>query len=750
MARSAGSRAGDDRPGGWDGMRRLIIVSNRLPLSLTRERGEVRFAQSTGGLATGLAGPHEHLRSLWVGWPGSTEEDLSEDERGRITRQLADHRAVPVWLDPDDVKRFYEGFSTSVLWPLLHYLIDQLPLHVEDWDTYERVNRRFAEVVAAHHQPGDLVWVHDYHLMLVPQLVRELVPGARIGFFLHIPFPASEVFRTLPNREQLLEGMLGADLVGFHTAAYVRHFGASLLRILGVAVDVDRVRVGERTVRLGVFPMGIDAARFARLAADPEVASEVSALRGSGDCAILVAVDRLDYTKGIPRRLLAFETLLRRRPSLHERVRLIQVAVPSRTRIEAYRRFRQSVDAMVGRLNGAFATARWVPVHYIYRGLSERELVTLYRAADVMLVTPLRDGMNLVAKEFIATRTDEDGVLVLSEFAGASAELAEALQVNPYDVDRTSEIYYNALTLPVEERRARMLGLRRRVVAYDVGHWVRSFLGSLETASGGSEHAGATLPPAATPPAVVERLRAATHLLLLLDYDGTLVPHASVPELATPDEALLELLRTLAARPRTNVHVVSGRSRESLDRWLGRLPIGLHADHGFWSRPANGAPWVQRPLPPMEWRERALAILEQAAARTPGSLVEHKTVSLAWHYRMADPEFGAVQANELRLHLTELLSNLPVEIVAGDKMIEVRPHGIHKGIVAAPLVAEMPPDTTIAGLGNDPTDEDLFAALPPEAITIHVGPGPSRAQVRIANVTAARRLLAAIVAEAAA
>src|SRR3989442_4856197 len=259
-------------------MPRLIIVSNRLPLSLTREGGEVRLEQSAGGLATGLTGPHERLGGLWVGWPGSSEA-LSEDERARIARQLTDHRAVPVWLDPDDVKRFYEGFSNGVLWPLFHYLIDQVPLRVRDWGAYERVNRRFAEVVAAHHRPGDLVWVHDYHLMLVPQLVRELAPGARIGFFLHIPFPASDVFRTLPNRERLLEGMLGADLVGFHTAAYMRHFASSLLRILGIAVDVDRAQLGERTVRLGVFPMGIDAGRFARLGADPEVAREVSALR---------------------------------------------------------------------------------------------------------------------------------------------------------------------------------------------------------------------------------------------------------------------------------------------------------------------------------------------------------------------------------------------------------------------------------------------------------------------------------------
>ncbi len=722
-------------------MRRLLIVSNRLPVSIAREGAEVRLEPSSGGLATGLSGPHRRLGGLWIGWPGPTN-GLGEDERARIAAQLAEHRAVPVWLDAEEVRHFYEGFSNGVLWPLFHYLLDQVPLHVHDWNAYEQVNRRFAEAVAAHHEPGDLVWVHDYQLMLVPQLIRELVPGARIGFFLHIPFPGWDLFRALPNREQLLEGMLGADLVGFHTASYMRHFSASLLRILGIGVDVDRAQVGDRTVRLGVFPMGIDAERFARRAADPEVASEVRALRGAGDCAIMVAIDRLDYTKGIPRRLLAFDALLRHHPALRERVRLIQVAVPSRTHVGAYRKFRRRIDALVGRVNGAYATSTWAPVHYIYRNLDERELVALYRAADVMLVTPLRDGMNLVAKEFVATRTDEDGVLVLSEFAGASAELAEALHVNPYDVDRTSEVYHHALTLPAEERKARMVGLRRRVTAYDVDHWTRSFLGALE-ATGVA--ASAATPPA-TLPAAIEHLRAASHLLLLLDYDGTLVPHASVPELATPDESLLQLLRTLAARPHTVVHVVSGRSRDSLERWLGRLPIGLHADHGFWSRAPGATAWVARPMPPMEWRERALEILEQAAAQTPGSLVEQKTVSIAWHYRMADPEFGATQANELRLHLMELLSNLPVEVVAGSKVIEVRPHGVNKGAIVPPLLAEMPPGTAILALGNDPTDEDLFAALPPDAIAVHVGSQPTRAQIRVPNVAAARRLLTAIAA----
>jgi len=287
--------------------------------------------------------------------------------------------------------------------------------------------------VASHYQPGDLIWVHDYQLLLLPQLLRRRLPDARIGFFLHIPFPAEELFRTLPERDEVLEGLLGADLVGFHTPAYLRHFAASLT-LLGLTVDIDRVQLSNREVRLGVFPMGIDADSFGSMAQSPDIEEEVRAIKGNGNQRLLVGVDRLDYTKGIPRRLLAYERMLELHPELRERVRLMQVAVPSRTNVEAYQEYRSVVDGLVGRINGVFGTPHWVPVHYIYRGISESELVALYRAADVMVVTPLRDGMNLVAKEFVASRTDEDGVLVLSEFAGASWELPEAIQVNPYDV----------------------------------------------------------------------------------------------------------------------------------------------------------------------------------------------------------------------------------------------------------------------------------------------------------------------------
>jgi trehalose 6-phosphate synthase/phosphatase len=456
-------------------MSRLLIVANRLPITVRATETGVEVQRSPGGLATGLMPPHEQSDGLWIGWSGAPG-DLDPERQALLDQELAAMRLVGVPLSNDQITRFYEGYSNGVLWPLFHYLLDQIPLQVSDWEGYVEANRVFADVVAAHYRPGDMIWVHDYQLLLLPGLLRERLPGARIGFFLHIPFPSEELFRTLASRDRLLQGMLGADLVGFHTPAYLRHFATSLTDILGHSVEIDRVQLPAREVRLGVFPMGVDATTFAQLADDPAVEGEAEAIRGDGSVRILVGVDRLDYTKGIPRRLLAYERMLHAHPELREKVRLVQVAVPSRTNVGAYQDFRALVDGLVGRINGAFGTARWVPVHYIFRALSEPDLVALYRAADVMLVTPLRDGMNLVAKEFVASRTDGDGVLVLSEFAGAAWELPEALQVNPYDVDGSAEVYYRALEMPREERRVRLAPLRTRVQTFDVHRWVASFL----------------------------------------------------------------------------------------------------------------------------------------------------------------------------------------------------------------------------------------------------------------------------------
>jgi trehalose 6-phosphate synthase/phosphatase len=721
-------------------MSRLLIVANRLPITVNATETGVEVQRSAGGLATGLMRPHEQSDGLWIGWSGAPG-DLDPERQARLDQELAAMRLVGVPLSNDLVTRFYEGFSNGVLWPLFHYLLEQIPLQVSDWEGYVEANQAFADVVVAQYQPGDMIWVHDYQLLLLPGMLRERLPAARIGFFLHIPFPSEELFRTLPSRDRLLEGVLGADLVGFHTPAYLRHFATSLTDILGHSVEIDRVQLPGREVRLGVFPMGVDARSFAEIAADPAVEGEAQTIRGDGSVRILVGVDRLDYTKGIPRRLLAYERMLHTHPELREKVRLVQVAVPSRTNVGAYQDFRALVDGLVGRINGAFGTSRWVPVHYIFRGLSEPDLVALYRAADVMLVTPLRDGMNLVAKEFVASRTDGDGVLVLSEFAGAAWELPEALQVNPYDVDGAAEVYYRALTMPREERRARLAPLRTRVHTFDVHRWVASFLEQLADVTPGGARSGLTAGGAAARRALVQRLAETDSLLLLLDYDGTLVPFTPTPELARPDPEAVTLLRSLAARPDTDVHLVSGRPQDVLQEWLGDLPIWLHAEHGFLSRSPETREWVAAAELVGSWREPVLAMLREITQRTPGSLVEVKSAALAWHYRMADPETGARRANELRLHLNQLLSNQPVEILAGNRVIEIRPYGVHKGRIVPALSAERQAATAIVAIGDDRTDEDLFNALPPEAITIRVGPGPTRARFRLDGVGGVRQLL---------
>jgi trehalose 6-phosphate synthase/phosphatase len=463
-------------------MSRLLIVSNRLPVTATVEEGRILISDAGGGLATGLGGWHGQTEALWIGWPGDVSR-ADAAARASLERQLRDQRVEPIFLSPEDVERYYDGFSNRVLWPLFHYQIDRVPVDPTGWDAYRQVNEKFAETVARTHRSGDAIWVHDYQLMLVPWLLRRRLPEARIGFFLHIPFPSSEVFRVLPWRREILRGLLGADLVGFHTAAYLRHFAASLQRIDGIDVRGDRVHLEDRTIRLGVFPMSVDTAAFESLARDPDIAAEAAAMReDAGGRRILLGVDRLDYTKGIPRRLLALDRLFAKEPALRDELRYIQIAVPSRENVDSYQLFRREVEEAVGRINGASATLRSTPIHYMHQSVTRRQLVALYCAADVMIVTPLRDGMNLVAKEFIASRVDEDGVLVLSEFAGAADELADAVVVNPYDVEAVRRAIKQALTMDERSRRERMRRLRRRVREHDVHHWAAGFLENLTAA----------------------------------------------------------------------------------------------------------------------------------------------------------------------------------------------------------------------------------------------------------------------------
>jgi trehalose 6-phosphate synthase/phosphatase len=722
---------------------RLLIISNRLPITATVSDDGVSFTQAAGGLATGLRGCHERTGGLWIGWPGIEAPPLPQ--QCALDGQLAERGIVAVHLTREEVRQYYEDFSNGVLWPLFHYLLDRLPLGATSWATYEAVNRRFAGAAIERYQPGDHIWVHDYQLMLVPELIRRRLPDARIGFFLHIPFPSAEVFRILPWRRQILAGLLGADLVGFHTFSYQQHFAAAVNELTGSEPDEDGVWLDDRRVRFGVFPMGIDAEAFTTLAASPEVEAAAAELRSqAGGRTILLGVDRLDYTKGIPRRLLAFETLLQD-ATLRDRVRLVQVAVPSREAVASYQEYRSEVDGMIGRINGTYGTISAVPIHYLYQSVTPEQLVALYRAADVMLVTPLRDGMNLVAKEYAAARVDGDGVLVLSEFAGAAEELQEALTVNAYDTDSIADAMRAALAMPEPERRRRMRALHSRVRTYDVHRWATHFVETLSSD-----------PPAdrrATPDDALREtlatIREASPLAILLDYDGTLVPIAATPEEAQPDGDLLQLIDALADRPNTSVLMVSGRSRDSLDAWFGALPIELWAEHGVWYKPPRADLWAATVDDVGgTWLALARARMEAFARITPGAFVEQKTSSVAWHYRKVARGFGRAQARELRLALSRDLADHPADILEGKRVVEVRPRAATKAAVVQHLLSRRPPPALIVAFGDDRTDEEIFAALPPNSVSVHVGLGASLATRRLRNPTAVRAFLMALLDDA--
>jgi trehalose 6-phosphate synthase/phosphatase len=725
---------------------RLVVVSNRLPFTLKRA-GDAswRTERSTGGLATAMGPILKRTGGIWIGWPGDSSDPQDERRRKALARWAERERYIAVDIPADVAEGFYEGYSNQTLWPLFHQFPSLLNFKPEHWQAYREANERFRDVVLEHLRPGDIVWVHDYQLMLLPQLLREAAPDARIGFFLHIPFPSSPIFRLLPRREELLQGLLGADYLAFHTYSYLQHFRASTLRVLGLDSRMDRLEVGGRSVRLDALPIGIAPGEFTDLLArDAETIKRRDDLRARFDGRrVLLGVDRLDYTKGIPERLRTFRRLLRQTPDLRGRVILIQVAVPSREVIPMYKELRQEVDELVGKINGEFSTPDWTPITYIRRGIPPTELAALYNLADLAWVTPLRDGLNLVAKEYVACQQDGAGVLVLSEFAGAASEMGEAFLVNPYDEERTAETIERALELPAERRRERMTALHKRVVRNNVFAWGDRFLANLREAAGARAGNFSEKPEALPVESAVAAFQAAAERRLLLDYDGTLVPYANRPQDAVPPPELAELLAALAADPATAVAVVSGRSRHDLENWFGAVKgLWLAAEHGAIMRSPETMRWEPfRPDYASDWKERVFPVLEHFMDRTPGSLIEEKEFSLVWHYRMADPEFGEWLANELVSNLEQMLAETELRAYRGQKIVEVKPGWANKGEVLARLSQSAPCTEFCLAAGDDRTDEDLFARLPENAWTIHIGDRHTRAKFCLANPRELRRLL---------
>jgi trehalose 6-phosphate synthase/phosphatase len=650
-----------------------------------------------------------------------------------------EYSAHPVFLSADESQAFYDGFCNQTLWPLFHYFPSQVSYDDDAWASYQHINEVFGDAVLAMAKPGDIVWVHDYHLLLLPALLRRRSPQLRVGFFLHIPFPAHEVFRLLPERwrSAILHGLLGADLIGFHTHDYTQHFLSCLRRILGYEHNMGHIALTDRLVTVDTFPMGVEFEVFTSRAHEPMVVRQQKEFRQSlAQCRAILSVDRLDYTKGIANRLLGYQVFLEAHPQWRGKVALVMIVVPSRTTVPEYQKMKSRVDELVGAINGKFGTLTWTPVVYQYKAFPQHDLVPLYGACDVMLVTPLRDGMNLVAKEYVASRVDGTGVLILSEMAGAACELGEAITVNPNDIGGLAQALREALEMPAVTQEQRMASMRDRLRRYDVVRWAGEFFDTLKESAW---RLGRRLLAPAVRAQLVSHFRAAHRRLILCDYDGTLVPLQATPEQAQPGNELLGTLGQLARL--AEVVIVSGRPRLTLEAWFGSLDVSLVAEHGAWIR-ERGQDWTGGMRLGGDWKPEVEEFMERYVDLLPGAFVEKKECTLAWHYRRADPELGSRRARELVDHLSSLTRASDLKVVEGNKVIEIRPSGVSKASACQRFLS--PEYDFVVAIGDDTTDEDLFKALPATAYSIRVGLAPSSARFHVLNQSSALELVEAL------
>jgi trehalose 6-phosphate synthase/phosphatase len=723
-------------------MPKLIIVSNRLPVTVVAQKGQLEFKESAGGLATGMSSYYQERNALWIGWPGQIPRRQQPEARARLQQE---HHAEPVFIPEAIVERFYEGYSNRTLWPLLHSMPTYTRYAAADWDAYCEVNAQFCRAVAGAYEPGDTIWVHDYQLLLLPGLLRDELPEACVGFFLHIPFPPYDILRLLPQRREILERLVGADLIGLHTYDYMDAFLSSVRQVLGYENRLGQVAAGNRVVDVDVFPMGIDFERFQAAPDMPEAQAETAELAGRSR-KLIFSVSRLDYTKGIPQHLDGLDYFFQRYPQWRGKVDFVLSVVPSREKVERYAYLKREIDERVGNLNSKYASLAWQPIRYMYRNVPFHELVALYAEADVALVLPLRDGMNLVAKEYIAAQRS-GGVLVLSETAGAAKELRQALVVNPNSREDVADALHRALTMPEEERLARRAAMGEWLAARDVRWWAGRFLARLEETTELARNMRQQNLDREASELLRTAYRGARRRLLLLDYDGTLAPFAERPEDALPSDELLDALRQLASDELNEVAIISGRDRESLGAWLGELPVRLVAEHGAWARPAarRNEPdgWEQLEPARVRWKKQVRPVLERYVARIPGSFIEEKAFSLAWHYRAADVAAASVAARELIDGITNMTANTDIGVLQGHRVVEVKNERITKGGYYRANLADGGWDFELA-IGDDWTDETLFQLLSDDAWSIKVGFGQTAARFRLDSPADVLALLRAL------
>ena len=697
----------------------LYIISNRLPLKVTRsEDNGFVYERSEGGLATGLGSLQDFTDRHWIGWPGIFSE--VEEDKTEINSVMLKDKFHSVFLSEEQIQNYYEGYSNSMIWPLCHYFYTYIQYESKFWDAYQEVNRLFCEEAAKLVKPGDMVWVQDYQLMLLPGMLREKIEGIGIGYFHHIPFPSYELFRVLPERAEILKGLLGADLIGFHTYDYMRHFIDASYRVLGLDCELDEIQVGDRIAHVDAFPMGINYELHYNAILEESVQKIAKQhLENFGNHKLALSIDRLDYSKGILHRLKGFALFLEHHPEYRGEVSLVMVVVPSRDNVDRYADLKTKIDEMIGALNGLYSSLNWSPVYYFYRGIPFDELMALYNIAHFALVTPLRDGMNLVAKEYVAAKRDSPGVLILSEMAGAAAELKEALIINPNDIEQIEGALLSAMLMPEPEQKKRMQKMQKTIARQSVNKWAQDFVTELNVIKAKNILLQNKKIGEETLKQIKALYKKGRKRLLILDYDGTLVPLVKQPELAIPEEQLIQTLKSLADDKRNTVVISSGRDTDFLDKWFGELGVELAAEHGAFYKD-NG-----------EWKENeqtkfftddeeVLNIMQQIVDKTPGSRIEVKKTSLVWHYRNCDKWLADLREKQLINALMRPCARLNLQTMRGNKVVEVKTIGFNKGTEALRLLGNDDYDFIMA-MGDDVTDEDMFHALPEDAVTIKVG-----------------------------
>ena len=721
-------------------MSKTIIVSNRLPVRIEEASdGKLNFVPSEGGLATGLGSVYKKGENIWVGWPGYYPN--MQNEELVIQEGLEKENMRPVWLTPRDIKFYYEGFSNATIWPNFHYFPQHMEYSEDFWIAYKLANEKFCNTVCKYiTSEDDTIWIHDYQLLLLPQLIRDKFPNISIGYFNHIPFPSYEMFRMLPWRRELLNGMLGSDLIGFHTYDDMRHFLSSTSRLASKTVNEQTVQNGDRLVLVDSFPMGIDYEKYSNAATSQPTIKQEDLFRASlQDKRVILSIDRLDYSKGIPQRLKAFNIFLKKYPEYKTKVSLVMLVVPSRDRVGKYKELKEEIDLMVGRINGEYAMMDWTPVHYFYRSLPMTKLSALYRIAEVALVTPMRDGMNLVCKEFIASKINKKGVLILSEMAGSAKELSDALLINPNDINQLVEAMHQALTMPIDEQIRRNSIMQESLQRYNIHHWVKVFMNNLKKI----KKAQLQLTTRQLSKIEIENINSdyqnAEKRLIFLDYDGTLTSFVDDPEAAIPDQFLLNLLEKITKDSRNHLVIISGRGRAFIEKHLGHLKTSMICEHGLWSKIFD-MEWRKIKDVNNLWKEEVHQVLDGYVGRTPGSFIEEKEFSLVWHFRKVELGLGDLRSRELTSHLKYMARDRHLQVLEGDKVVEIKNFEINKGVATTRWLRKFPSDFYLA-IGDDRTDEDTFKALPDNAHTIKVGSQTSRARYKVDSVEEVRAFL---------